>query len=110
MAGDVIYEAPSEAAWTEIATNPELNQVLLQVGREAADLARGMSLEFSDTGEYANSFETNLEVQVVAGTPRSVVVLANTSDHAVEVEEGVHHSGRGHRVLGRVRDIIGSTG
>lgn len=69
------------------------------------------------TGDYAQSFTVDSEVDTTTRSPRQVGILANESDHAAPVEFGRSYdtadestlSYDGHHVLARVADMIGGT-
>lgn len=65
------------------------------------EAARAAAAEFSDTGEYESSFET--EVGLSKNGKRARAVLRNTSDHSLYVEFGSEHNPR-HRTLGKALD------
>lgn len=87
----------------ELMKGPEMQALVREVAEKGKAFAEGISPE--KTGEYKSSFEVTVTSSGGVNPPgaRAEAQLANTSDHAVNVEwqDNFH-------VLGRTLDYLGS--
>jgi hypothetical protein len=103
---------PRREAFDEILNGPEIKAALEAITEKAKGIAEGLSQDFRVTGEYADSFETSVEVESVAkGSDRLVGRLTNTAPYAAAVEYG--YEGRAdepgqsaHHVLKRTLEAL----
>lgn len=98
-----IYDPPSQAEWVRIATNPQLAGAVRSRTNQAKTIAISESASFTDTGQYASSFEVEVFVKVIRGRGfrgnRVVGRLSNRAPYAANVE-------RKHKVLSRTKDRV----
>ena len=92
------YE-PDRAGVAALLKAPEMGDAMKAIAE--AGRAYAVSISPVESGEYKALFDVDVEVQ----DGRQTAVLANTSDHAVQVEWGARGS-NGHHVLGRTIDLI----
>lgn len=100
---------PDEAGIAEILVSPEVGAMLLGVMQKGQAFAEAAAADFVVTGEYASSFHTSVQVEVLPegrAHPAAVATLINEAPYSVDVEYG--HDGRAghptpkaHKVLSR---------
>lgn len=91
------YVPPSQSEWTRLATGPEVRSALEDVATKGRAVAESLAATFTETGDYASSFDVRMTVGPFAGHQRAIALLGNASDHAAQVELR-------HHVLARTRD------
>lgn len=106
MATSRVRYQPDERGTSELMNSPAMVALMLR----AADAAKlfAQSVSPVDTGEYVSSFTTSAHPHGGPKGDRAEGILANTSDHAWEVEWRNHDAegAEGHHVLGRAVDFI----
>lgn len=104
---------PRRAGFKEIVNGPEIAAALETLVQEAKTIAEGLAQDFRVTGQYADSFETSVQVEPVAkGPARLVGRLTNTAPYAAAVEYGYQgrseaEGSKAHHVLKRTLDALG---
>lgn len=97
---------PDESGFRALAVGPELLAACMAVAERGRAYAEVISAPFSDTGEYAGSFDVQPAVTVVNRLPRASARLENTAPHAAAVEWGNENVPNPHRPLGRTLDHL----
>jgi hypothetical protein len=103
MALKIRYEKDLRGT-NEIMNGAAMQAVLL--ARAEAGKAHAISISPRMTGDYAASFETSVRAHGGPREDRAEAILANTSDHAADVEWRNHG---GERILGRTVDFLEGT-
>lgn len=110
---------PNSAGFLELAVSDGMRSMLKQKATRGIEIAAALSEDFRsdrDHPHYADSFEvqeTTVETTGQYPGPRAAANIANTSNHAVDVEygRGNRHDSpatEGHRVLARTLLALGS--
>jgi hypothetical protein len=108
MATPIRYQ-PDEAGTNELMNSPEMVALMLRAADAGRDFARTISpVSGKDHQHYIDSFETSAHARGGPKGNRAAGILANTSDHAWEVEwrNRDDEGAEGRHVLGRAVDFI----
>lgn len=99
----------NDKAFIELAVGPEVRAACMAEVAKAKAIAEALAAEFTDTGDYASSFDTeDVTVVGIGREPRGGARLVNSSNHATAVELGPYKTTvTGHRVLGRTLEALG---
>lgn len=106
---------PNRRGLEQMATSPKMQEVVLRVAEKAKTIAEGISQEFRDTGEYADSFEiipTEVTVNIRFPHKAAGAQLRNTAGYAAAVEWGkggtaAQPGRKAHHVLARTLAELG---
>lgn len=90
---------PDRAGVGKLLLGADMAKVMLAAAERGA--AYAVSIAPTDSGEYADSFTADVEVQ----GDRQTGVVANTAEHAGWVEWGTSNQA-GHHVLARTADYL----
>lgn len=106
MADGARYK-PDFRSTAEIMRSPGIRGAVELAAHEAVPFAKSISPDAPPYGVgYISSFEVSSGIERIAGARRAVAYLANTSDHAILVEDGIPGRQEGHHVLARTIDYI----
>jgi hypothetical protein len=101
MASTVRYQPPSNPEWALLVNKPELGTACERIAGKGKTIAEALSVDFTETGEYARSFDIQRSTWFTRGKPRAAADLVNTCDHAAFVELR-------HHVLSRTGGALGA--